>query len=103
MLEKYGVPYYCMTMDCRSKSSNDSKPNQYFASLLDSLNIPYEREFNLENRNYDFKVNNYLIEINPTATHNSTYNPFSKTPTEILYHQKKSQLAKKYGYNCVHI
>lgn len=103
MMEKYGVPYYCMTSTCKSNSSNNSKPNQYFANLLKEFNIEYEREFVIENRNYDFKVGGYLIEIDPTATHNSTYNPFSRIPTTINYHQEKSNLAKKYGYKCIHI
>lgn len=102
-IEKYGVDYFCMTTDCRNASSNNSKPNIEFAALLDSYNLNYEREFRLENRSYDFKVGNYLIEINPTATHNSTWSPFNKQPIDKDYHIEKSLLAEKYGYKCIHI
>ena len=69
--EKYGVAYYCMTTACRTSSGSNSKPNLQFEELLKQNNIPYEREFPLESKSYDFKIGNKLIEINPTITHNT--------------------------------
>lgn len=103
-LEKYGVPYYCMTQDCRGASSNDSKPNLEFASLLDKYNISYEREFDLHKYSFDFKVNNILIEVDPTITHNSTISPFPhREPIGKDYHMNKSNVAFNNNYHCIHI
>ena len=103
-LEKYGVPYYCMTQDCRSASSNDSKPNLEFANLLNKYNISYEREFDLDKYSFDFKVNNILIEIDPTITHNSTISSFPhRGPIEKYYHINKSSVAFNSNYQCIHI
>ena len=102
-LEKYGVEWYCMTKDCRSNSSNDSKPNREFAKLLDDNHIGYEREFHLENYSYDFKINDILIEINPTITHNSYLNVFGNEPMSKDYHINKTACANKNDYHCIHI
>jgi len=63
------------------------------------------REYPIENYIYDFKINNTLIEINPTYTHNSTnttwYN--NKYIVETDYHLTKSQMAWKYGFECIHV
>lgn len=100
MLDKYGVEYGCQV---NKKYSNDSKPNQIFAQLLDDNNIKYEREFSIENRSFDFKVDNTLIELDPTITHNSTFSPFDKSGKDINYHYAKTKLALKYNYRCIHI
>lgn len=103
--ERYGVPYYCMTNNCRNSlggNSSLSKPNLKFRQLLEDNNINYITEFVLDNFSYDFKVGNILIEINPYITHNSTYSPFN-TPKEKSYHRSKSLLAKEYGFKCIHV
>ena len=49
-LEKYGVPYFCMTDKCRlaiGGNTANSKPNKQFAKLLEENNIEYEQEFPL--------------------------------------------------------
>ena len=51
----------------------------------------------------DFKVNNTLIEINPYATHNSTWGIRNNPPKSSNYHQQKSKLAADNGYFCIHI
>lgn len=99
--EKYGVDYFCQTGECRNYSNN-SKPNQLFDKILTELNIPFLREFPLKNRVYDFKVFNTLIEINPSATHNSTWSPFNNA-TEKTYHKDKRDLAISYGYKFIAI
>lgn len=101
--ERYGVDFPCQRPEARVASSNNSKPNKLFAELLIENNITFEREFNLENRSYDFKIDNILIEINPYATHNVTWSPFSEKVIDKKYHYEKSILAKKYNYRCIHI
>ena len=49
-LERYGVPYYCMTDKCRLSIGGNtalSKPNLEFATLLKEKDIKYEQEFPL--------------------------------------------------------
>ena len=52
------------------RKKSDTHPNNSFANLLDRNQITYEREFVLDTKSYDFKVNNVLIEIDPYITHN---------------------------------
>ena len=106
--ERYGVPYYCLTEDCINKQGQTiSKINQKFAELLTINNIQYTQEFVLENKSYDFKIGDILVEINPTYTHNSTKAPYFKnheqTPKDPNYHLDKSLLANRYGFRCIHI
>ena len=102
--EKYGVPWSCMRKEARLGYSNDSVPNKEFASLLDKSNIAYEREFSLGSYIYDFKINTTLIEINPYATHNTIWSPFSKdSGISIEYHKNKSLFAEENGYHCIHV
>lgn len=102
ILERYGVPYYCMTSDCRGASNNDSSCNNQFAKLLEEKSISYEREFHIDTFSYDFKVGNFLIEINPTPYHNSTWSPFNN-PKDKSYHSKKTKVALGHGFRCIHV
>lgn len=81
-LERYGTEWSCMRPEARN-FSNNSKPNREFENLLKNNNIDYIREFPICNKSYDFNVGNILIEIDPYATHNSTWglynNPIKKT------------------------
>lgn len=101
--ERYGVPFFCTTKSCRENSSNDSVPNKTFAQILDKNNIDYEREFVLDRKIYDFKIGNILIEINPTATHNSTWGIHNSSPLDKKYHYEKTLLAKSNDYHCINI
>lgn len=101
-LQKYGVPYACQLPQCRLHG-NDSKPNKIFENLLITNNINYEREFSISRYSYDFKVGNILIEINPFATHNSTWSPFGNAPKDKNYHQDKTKIAIENGYRCINI
>lgn len=106
--ERYGVPYYCLTKECINAQGNIiSKVNRRFAELLNKYNIEYEMEYVIENRSFDFKVGNTLIEINPTYTHNSTMNPIIKNnclPCKSYdYHLNKTLLANKYNFKCIHV
>jgi len=103
-LDKYGVPWACMRPEAKLGYSNDSKPNQEFAKLLEERGIPYEREFHLQRYSFDFKIGNTLIEINPSITHNSLYNPFDDTGgLDKNYHKNKSELAESLGYRVIHV
>ena len=64
-------------------------------------NLEGEREFNLGKYSYDFKINNILIEINPTITHNSTWSPFDIKDKK--YHYNKTKYAADNGYRCINI
>lgn len=101
---KFGVPWACMREEARAYSGNYSKPNNYFAQLLEDNNIQYEREFILERYSFDFKINNILVEINPTITHNSTFSPFNKNSgIDSNYHFLKSRCAEKNNFRCIHV
>lgn len=104
-LEKYGVKYPCMIDVCRSNGLNDSKPNRQFASLLSEAGIIIDKaEFTLGCYIYDFKVGKLLFEINPAATHNTTWSPFGDhSGISKYYHQLKSMNAYKHGYRCIHV
>ena len=104
-IEKYGVEYTCMLDSCRSNGNNNSKPNLNFMKLLEDNNIKIDtREFPLGKYIYDFKVGQLLFEINPAATHNSTWSPFGDhTGISKDYHQLKSKNAFQAGYRCIHI
>ena len=100
-LEKYGVEYPCMRPEARN-FTNDSKPNKEFSELLDKNKIEYEREFSIGHKSYDFKIGNILVEIDPFATHNSTWGLY-KNPVKNDYHINKTKLAIENGYHCIHV
>lgn len=107
-LQKRGVEYNIQLLQAKNGYSNDSKPNKEFAELLSNNNIEFEREFPLSNRSFDFKIknSNILIEINPTATHNTIWSPFGNHKVKNNcedYHYEKSKLAEKNNYRCIHI
>ena len=81
----------------------NSKPNIEFKNILESFKINFVREFGVETKIFDFKIDNVLIEINPTYTHNSTWNHYNDEGIPKDYHYRKSQIAFNNNYNCVHI
>lgn len=105
MLEKYGTE--CILNDeslITHRRKKNTGPNLRFASLLNNNKIDYEQEFVIKSKSYDFKIDNILIEVNPTPTHNSYYLPYP--PYEGLnseYHIQKSKLASDFGYRCIHL
>lgn len=100
-LERYGVTYN-IQLPQSNKGSRDSKPNQQFMNLLEANNIKYEREFALGKYLYDFKVGNTLIEINPSATHNTLWGPYGNHEgIDKNYHKNKSEFAK--DYRVIHV
>ena len=101
-LERYGVEWACQRQEARLKGQN-SATNLKFENLLIANNIEYEREFPIGSFSYDFKVNDILIELNPYATHHSTWGIRNNPPKSSNYHQQKSKLATDNGYFCIHI
>lgn len=85
------------------KGCKNTTPNVEFATLLDSAGIEYTREFGLSKYSYDFKIGNTLLEINPTATHNSTWSPFTEHGLDKYYHRNKSLTAILAGYHCINV
>ena len=106
-LQRFGLPWSCMRLECKLAQGGVSYINNEFANLLKSNNIEFEREFALKQFSYDFKIENALIEIDPTYTHNSTKGPyFNKhytNPKQHDYHLNKSNIAQENGYFCIHI
>ena len=104
-LDRYGVPYFCMTDKCRNASggnSANSSINLEFEKLLIENNIKYEKEFPIDKYSFDFKVGNTLIELNPSVTHNLTWAIHGK-PKDKYYHRNKSNAAYLHGYRCITI
>ena len=100
--ERYGVNWIVQSTLYTKENFKGETNNKWDAFL----NIPNKsREYPIENYIYDFKINNTLIEINPTYTHNSTnttwYN--NKYIVETDYHLTKSQMAWKHGFECIHV
>ena len=100
--ERYGVDYPCFLPQARV-ASNDSSPNRKFAEMLTDNGVEFEREFPIGKFQYDFKVGNILLEINPSPTHNSTWGLFNKKGLIPTYHKNKSETAKENGFRCIHI
>lgn len=106
MMERYGVPWFVMSKEYGNSSNNNiiSNIDRKFGDRLKEYDIPYEFEFRLENRSYDFHIpdTNILIEIDPTYTHNTFGNHWGDGINPD-YHLKKSELARKHGYRCIHV
>ena len=101
-LERYGVNWFCMLQ--KSSGAIHSTPNDNFEKILILNGFEFEREFCLNNFCYDFKINNFLIEIDPYATHNSDWSPFGDhTGVSFDYHFKKSKNAYDNNYICFHV
>ena len=103
-LERYGVENYWAMPDAKlSNGSKNSKANQNFCELLTEAKLAFEQEFSLGGKRFDFKVQNTLIEINPTATHNSTWGIFEKEGLDKNYHRVKTNIAKSENFQCIHV
>lgn len=91
-------------------SSGDviSKTNERYWEYLRGLwfeDISFE--FPIQCKQYDLKVGEILIELNPYYTHNSTIGPIFKDsvwkPKAPDYHYNKLKLAKDNWYRCIMI
>lgn len=105
ILEKYDVPYYCLTKDCIDKNKKSiSKINKEIGQRLTDNKHNIEYEYNIEDKLYDIAIHEMktLIEINPTYTHNVIHNHYGRV-VDKKYHIDKTKLAERYGYRCIHI
>lgn len=110
-LEKYGVEHTLLLDKCKENARPyRSGPNLHFQSLLEAKGLvegkDFEIEFRIGRRPFDFKVGNYLIEIDPWATHNVTWNKYfhiNYKPIGPEYHREKTLFALKNGYSCIHV
>ena len=88
----------------KTYNQKDSLTNLEFKQRLETAQLSYDREFCLDHKFFDFKVNDILVEIDPSFTHNSTFTPFEyNTPLAKNYHKNKSKIAQKYNFRCIHI
>lgn len=103
----YGVPYTILAKQFRKNNRYyNTAPNKKFAKLLDNNKIKYDREFSLCGKLFDFKVNNLLLEINPSVTHNINWCPFTpdhKSKVDKNYHLNKTQIGLQNNYHTIHI
>lgn len=105
-LERYGVPHYCMTDECKAKNGHTiSQTNINFMNRLKDIGIFCDVEFRIENKSYDLRVarTNILIEINPTYTHNSFGNHWDTNGLDKNYHIEKTEVASRNGFRCIHV
>lgn len=95
-LERYGVEHYFLSEENQKKLKNVvTKINKEWFEKLNGDIL----EFPLKRYSYDIKKDNYLIEINPTHAHNSTFNIFQgKDPLPKEYHYNKRKFAEENGY-----
>lgn len=118
--EKYGVNWITDVLEVQNKikqglrktytQQNDdedtnrfvSKQNKLIGQMLEENNINFQYEFYIYPKWYDIKVNNTLIEVDPTVTHNIIFNPFG-TIRPKTYHLEKTKLAKSNNFSCIHI
>ena len=110
-LKKYGVPYYCLTEHYQKSSNIISKINLKWVDLLRKhFNVDCETEFVIDKYSYDIKIENLLIEINPTFSHNSTYAydyvkgfTYDNNPISYDYHFNKWKVAHDNGYTLISV
>ena len=106
LLIKYGVPYYVMTENCRKLNHQTiSKSNINLGEQLKQLGYNVEYEYHINRYSYDIRINDILIEIDPTYTHNSYKTPYNEGlgGKDKNYHLIKSETANNHGYRCIHV
>lgn len=106
-LEKFGVETPLLLNENLPKNSYKtiSKINLWWKDNIFHNNgiVGEDMEFPLSPYCYDFRINNILIEINPSITHNINFNPFGTKPLDKDYHYLKLQHANNNGYKCIEI
>ena len=104
VLDRYGVDWACQRPEARKYSGN-SEANREFAILLKDAEVDSVREFPIKSYSYDFKIGNILVEIDPTITHNTLWQPFGNHMPYVdeTYHRRKTEVANGAGFHCIHI
>lgn len=89
-----------------------SWPNKEREDFFKNNNFEYSTEYALEYDDnwhkryfyYDFKIGNFLIEINPSATHNSSFWYRKWTPPkDYKYHYNKTNIWEAADFQVIHI
>ena len=104
--KRYGVDWFTQTAKVqKSGRAHSGVNNIFFEMLLKNFNkAEIQREFPLGCYVYDFKIGNYLIEVNPSVTHNINWKPFGDNMgLGETYHRDKTIAALNGGYVCIHI
>ena len=99
--EKYGVPYNCMTKQCQKAGSVISQVNQWWKHFLNVNDN--DLEYCISGYSYDLKLNDTVIDINPTFTHTTETMPRNYGHKSTTYHMQKSIAAEQAGFRCIHI
>jgi hypothetical protein len=100
--ERYGVNWFVQSEKYLDAHSYISKVAQQFANRLISRNIPISYEFPLDSYRYDIKLNNTLVEIDPTYTHSILENHWGPG-LDKDYHKNKTDVANQASFKCVHV
>lgn len=104
-MEKYWVPFHCMTKECTNASEKNSNINKKIQQLFTDNGIVIDdTDFPIERYQYDIKVWNVLVEINPSVTHYTLalrWMPFN--PLDKNYHKNKTILARDNWYRCINV
>lgn len=100
--ERYGVNWFVQSEKFLDAHSYISKIERQFGDKLISKNIPISYEFPLESYRYDIKLNNYLIEIDPTYTHSILENHWGPG-IDKNYHKNKTDVANQANFRCIHV
>ena len=106
IMERYNVPWFCMTDECVANNSvRISLPNRMFAKRLECLGLHPEMEKHIGKKAYDILLpeQKAVIEIDPTYTHNAIGNHWDKAGKPADYHLAKTEYAADAGYTCVHL
>ena len=107
MQELYGVDYFVLSDKCRDalKFHTISKLNLYIYDMLTKRYSDIQLEYPIGRNRYDLFIPelNLLLEINPTASHNSEYDMFhpelpGSSPDR---HIAKKHVAEAAGYICI--
>lgn len=96
--------YYIQQVKKMVNSLNNNLQNHInntIAAYLVSKAIPFKREFQVGSYTYDFKLGKYLLEINPSATHNIWSLSGSSLTTD--YHRNKTLNAQNNDFICIHV
>lgn len=104
MLQKYGTKCYLNTpKGMQSQGNTISNINKDIAKQLGIT----EFEYRLDSKSYDLKKGNFLIEVDPYYTHNTTYAPYirghQKSQLSKDYHLSKTLIAEQHNFHCIHI
>lgn len=109
-LERYGVPWHCLTQKCRLANGKIiTKPNVLLHDmLLEHTGANFEYEHDVDCYAFDLRYDNLLIDINPSFTHNSTFafdfatgRSTVNKPIASTAHFDKCCVAMQHGYRCI--